>query len=275
MPYPLGDICLITSNAFTFINQIPIFNPMGFFSNIFGPKLPEAHDLSVLHTDLHSHLIPGIDDGVPTVEESIRMIRGLMEFGYRKFITTPHVLPGMYNNSAASIMPGLELVRQAIKEHHLGVEIEAAGEYYYDEQFEEMAKDAELLTFGGNRILFELPNMHQPPRLRDTVFALTIRGITPVLAHVERYPYLYEKGLGDIEDLVNMGVEMQINIGTFTGAYGPNLLKASYQMIDAGLVTYLGSDLHGEKHLGYIRGAFQSKKFRQMLAKHEFRNREL
>jgi tyrosine-protein phosphatase YwqE len=112
-------------------------------------------------------------------------------------------------------------------------------------------------------------------RLRDTVFALTIRGITPVLAHVERYPYLYEKNLNDVEDLVNMGVEMQVNIGTFTGIYGPQLLKASYQMVDAGLVSYLGSDLHGEKHLGYIHKAFRDKKFRQMLAKNQFKNSEL
>jgi tyrosine-protein phosphatase YwqE len=135
-----------------------------------------------------------------------------------------------------------------------------------------MAKDAELLTFSGNRILFELPNMHEPQLLRHTVFALTCRGITPVLAHVERYPYLYEKGLNDIEELANMGVEMQINIGTFTGVYGPKLQKAANQMVEAGLVSFLGSDLHGEKHLGYIRHALADKKFRQMLAKHEFKN---
>lgn len=248
---------------------------MGFLSNIFGPKAPEAQDFAKLHTDMHSHLIPGIDDGVATVEESIKMIRGLMDFGYRKFITTPHILPGMYNNTAASIMPGLELVRRAIADQHLGVQIEAAGEYYYDEAFEEMAKEAELLTFGGKRILFELPNMHQPPRLRDTIFALTIRGITPVLAHVERYPYLYENGLGDVDDLVQMGVEMQINIGTFAGIYGPQLQKAAYQMVDGGLVSYLGSDLHGEKHLGYLHRAMADKKFRKMLAKHDFNNKAL
>lgn len=228
--------------------------------------------MSALQTDLHSHLIPGIDDGVETVEQSIQMIKGLMAFGYRRFITTPHVLPGMYNNSAATIMPGLELVRAAIAAEGLDVTIDAAGEYYYDEAFEEMAKDAELLTFSGNRILFELPNMHEPQMLRHTVFALTSRGITPVLAHVERYPYLYEKGLNDIEELANMGVEMQINIGTFTGIYGPKLQKAANQMVEAGLVSYLGSDLHGEKHLGYIRRALADKKFRQMLAKHEFKN---
>lgn len=248
---------------------------MGIFSNLFGPKAPELHDLSVLHTDMHSHLIPGIDDGVETVEQSIAMIKGLMAFGYRRFITTPHILPGMYNNSAASIMPGLALVRQAIAAEGLGVTIEAAGEYYYDETFEEMAKEDDLLMFGGKRILFELPNMHEPQMLRHTVFALTCRGITPVLAHVERYPYLYEKGLSDVEELVNMGVEMQVNIGTFTGIYGPQLQKAAYQMIDAGLVSYLGSDLHGEKHLGYITRALHDKKFRQVLAKHEFKNKEL
>lgn len=231
--------------------------------------------MASLQTDLHSHLIPGIDDGVQTVEESIAMIKGLMGFGYRKFITTPHILPGMYNNTAESILPGLSLVRQAIEKEGLGVTIDAAGEYYYDEAFEEMAKDAPLLTFSGNRILFELANMHQPPRLRDTVFALTTRGITPVLAHVERYPYLYENGLDELEYLVNMGVELQVNIGTFTGIYGPKLLKAAYQFVDAGMVSYLGSDLHGEKHLKYIKSAMADKKFRQMIAKTEFKNREL
>jgi tyrosine-protein phosphatase YwqE len=248
---------------------------MSIFSKLFGAKLPEAHDLSALHTDLHSHLIPGIDDGVATVEESIAMIKGLMEFGYRKFITTPHILPGMYNNGPDTILPGLALVRKAIAEQHLGVTLDAAAEYYYDEAFEEMAKDAPLMLFSGNHLFFELPNMHQPPMLKHTVFALNIRGIIPVLAHVERYPYLYEKNFSELEELVNMGVELQVNYGTFLGVYGPKLQKAAYQMVDAGLISYLGSDLHGEKHLQYIHGAFKDKKFRQMLAKHKFKNKDL
>lgn len=248
---------------------------MGIFSKLFGPKLPEAHDLSALYTDLHSHLIPGIDDGVATVEDSIAMIKGLMKFGYRKFITTPHILPGMYNNGPDTILPGLELVRQAIAAEGLGVEIDAAAEYYYDEVFEEQVKDSPLMMFGGNHVLFELPNMHEPPMLKNTVFALTIRAIVPVLAHVERYPYLYENNFDDLEELINMGVELQVNYGTFLGVYGPKLQKAAYQMVDAGLISYLGSDLHGDKHLQYIQGAFKDKKFRQMLAKHEFKNKHL
>ncbi len=248
---------------------------MGIFSKLFGPKLPEALDLSAMHTDLHSHLIPGIDDGVETVEDSIKMIKGLMKFGYRKFITTPHILPGMYDNGPDTILPGLELVRQAIKAEGLDVTIDAAAEYYYDETFEEMAKESPLMMFSGNHILFELPNMHEPPMLKHTVFALTVRSIVPVLAHVERYPYLYENDFSDLEELVNMGVELQVNYGTFLGIYGPKLHKAAYQMVDAGLISYLGSDLHGEKHLQYIKGAFQDKRFRQMLAKHEFKNKDL
>lgn len=230
---------------------------MGFLKNIFKKeeKLP-PYDLSLLNVDVHSHFIPGIDDGAQTIEESLDLLRQMQEFGYKKIITTPHVMEDYYKNTPEIILDGLEKVKKAIEENGLNIEIEASAEYNLDSGFEEIIKENKLLTFGGDKkyVLFELSFYNEPKRLKEVIWELSTSGYQPILAHVERYPYWHKKW-DKIEDIVNRDVKLQVNIGSFTGVYGLEVKNTAQRLVDEGLVDLIGSDCHNQRHIGMIKEA--------------------
>lgn len=225
---------------------------MGFLNRIFGskPKLPPI-DLSILGTDFHSHLIPGIDDGADTLETSLDLIKGLVNHGYKKIITTPHVMVDYYRNTPEIILGGLEKVRAAIKEGNIEVEIEAAAEYYLDQGFEDILKSDSLLTFGDNYVLFEVSYMNPPQNLDHTIFELQTNGYKPILAHPERYPFWY-KEFDKYHRLKEKGVFLQMNITSLTGQYSEETKKIAERMIDEELIEFIGSDTHHQGHIDLI-----------------------
>jgi len=112
-------------------------------------------DLSVLKTDMHSHLIPGIDDGCKTIDDTIAILYKFKELGYKKIITTPHIMSDFYRNNSEIILSGLEKVREEIKRINLDIEIEAAAEYYFDETLASLIKLIFLLFFSIFSTLIE------------------------------------------------------------------------------------------------------------------------
>lgn len=232
-------------------------------------------DLSAIACDMHSHLIPAIDDGSQSLEESIFLIEKLQSFGYKKLITTPHIMYPGYENGPETILPGLEILRKELAARNISIEIEAAAEYYYNEYFFEKIAQKDLMCFSGNKVLFELPTMNAPVDLREKVFEMTSNGYVPVLAHVERYPYLYENGLDEFEYLRNMGVLLQVNIGTFVGVYKDQLKFIAYKLVQNNMVDLIGTDLHGERHLGYLKMALKDRKFLRLLDNYSFMNSQL
>ncbi len=227
---------------------------MNFISKLFKkkPKL-EPVDLSIIGTDLHSHLIPGIDDGSKNISETLIMLKGFIDLGYKKVITTPHVMSDFYKNNPEIILSGLEKVREAIKKENLNIEIEAAAEYYLDFHFEELIEKKELLAFGDNYVLFELSFMHEPTRIKEAIFNLQTEGYKPILAHIERYPY-YINQWDTIEDFKNRGCLMQLNINSLSGQYGPPVKKMAEQLIEKDWIDVIGSDCH---HMGHIESIDQ------------------
>ena len=222
---------------------------MGIFGKLFKkkPKL-EPVDLSLLKTDLHSHLIPGIDDGSKSIEESLAMLKRFSELGYKKVITTPHVMSDFYKNTPAIILDGLEKVKEAIKGAGIPIQIEAAAEYYLDEHFEKLIAEKSLLTFGDNHVLFELSFVDEPARIKEAIFNLVTEGYKPILAHVERYPYYINK-LDALEDFKRRGCLLQLNINSLSGHYGPQVKKWAQEVIDKDLIDVVGSDCH---HMGHL-----------------------
>ena len=166
---------------------------MGLFKNIFSKssrsKVPA--DLSVLNCDVHSHFIPAIDDGSISIENSVEMIKEFYNLGYKKIITTPHIMSDFYRNTPETILNGLENVRTALKNEGVSVQLEAAAEYYLDADFEKKIEEQKLLTFGKNYLLFEVSYMNAPDNLDRVIFKLMTSGYKPVLAHPERYPFWY------------------------------------------------------------------------------------
>jgi len=223
---------------------------MSLFGKLFKKKEIELEpcDLSVLGTDVHSHFIPGIDDGAKNIDDALDMIRAMSSFGYKKVITTPHVMSDYYRNTPEIILGGLADLKKAIINEGIQIEVEAAAEYNLDADFEPKIKSKELLTFGDNYVLFELPFLMEPPNLGSAIFEMQTNGYKPILAHAERYPFWFDD-FQKIIDLKDRGVCIQLNINSLTGFYGPEVRGAGEKLIDEGLVDLLGSDCH---HIGHI-----------------------
>ncbi len=200
-------------------------------------------------TDLHSHLLPGIDDGVQTMEEALEVIKGFKNLGYQRLITTPHIMHDYYRNTPDIIQNKLAAVRQALTDAGIEIELQAAAEYYLDEYFLELIGGEEpLLTFGNKYVLFELPFLSKPMILQEAVFALQTKGYRPVLAHVERYLY-FSKDTGPLYDLHHAGVVFQLNLLSLAGFYGKEVKKQAEKLLKAGLIGMVGSDCHNNRHL--------------------------
>ncbi|AHJ99268.1 tyrosine-protein phosphatase [Hymenobacter swuensis] len=230
---------------------------MSFLQKLFGrAAAPETPSLAVLGVDMHSHLLPGLDDGAETLEQSLELLRGLRELGYHKLVMTPHVMGDFYRNTPEGIRNALAALRQAAAQAGLGdVQLECAAEYYLDESFAaRLERNEELLSFGGTQrlVLIETSYINEPFNLTETVFKLKAAGYQPVLAHPERYTYLY----GRFEDLVRIreeGVLLQVNLNSLIGYYSAGAKRVAEKLIDAGLVDLLGTDAHNLKHLENIR----------------------
>lgn len=240
--------------------------PMSIFDRFFSRSKPgDPVNLAVLGVDMHSHFIPGIDDGARTMKDSIQLLRGMEELGYRKVITTPHIMSDFFRNTPEIIESGLEQVRNAIKAEGIEIEIEAAAEYYYDFELEKKQKDQRLLTFGGNYLLFEVSYMNAPDNLDAFIFNLMTDGYKPVLAHPERYPFWFSKNLEQFEKLKDKGVLFQLNLNSLTGHYSPATKKIAEEMINKGWYEFAGSDCHHAGHLALLGKVREEKALAKLI----------
>ncbi len=222
---------------------------MGIFSNLFKKKevLP-SFDLGRFKSDMHSHLIPGIDDGAQDMDQTIAILAKFESLGYKKVVTTPHIMTDSFPNNPEIIMSGLEKVKNEIKKVGIEIEIEAAAEYYFDETLMPKIKNKELLTFGDNYVLVEFA-FHSPPQFLDQLFfELKTHGYRPVIAHFERYLYYLGK-IDKAEKWRSEGINIQINLNSLFGQYGPEVQKQAEKLIDEGQFDFVGTDCHRIEHL--------------------------
>ena len=220
-------------------------------------------DISRLKVDVHSHLIPGIDDGAQTMDHSLGMINRFVELGYQKLVTTPHVMTDTYNNSPEIILSGLNQVREAIKSAAIDIEIDASAEYYFDEFLIERINKRELLTFGDNHVLFEFSFNQAPSHVDELIFAFQSNGFRPVLAHFERY--VYYSGIEKAQELSERGVLIQLNLNSLTGHYGKQAQKQAELLIDRKFVDLAGSDCHRIEHLDILQRHLSKKHMHKLL----------
>ena len=147
-------------------------------------EVPIAAPFAAIGTDMHSHLIPGIDDGAKSVEGAIALVEGLSKLGYKKLINTPHVMSDYYKNAPETILAGLETVRAEIDRQNIDIQIDVAAEYYLDEPFLEKIGKEQLLTFGDNYLLFELSYLNPPGELMEAIFKMKSHGYQLSLIHI-------------------------------------------------------------------------------------------
>jgi len=241
--------------------------------NLFGSKpKAEAEIDQSLRVDFHSHLLPGIDDGCQTIEDSLENIRELQKQGIKKIITTPHIFQELYPNTPEIIRSKLAIVRKALSDQQIEMDIEATAEYYLDEWFCKNFKDIELLTLPGKYILVETNYMEKPHFMEEILFELQISGYKVILAHPERYNYL----LGDFRkfnDLFDTGILFQCNLLSFTGYYSPRIKEASMYLLKNKMMHMVGSDIHKMKHASTITQFKKSKDYAELMKLNLLNNR--
>ncbi|MCK5208817.1 MAG: capsular biosynthesis protein [Cyclobacteriaceae bacterium] len=210
--------------------------------NLFRNK-PKNKTLPLL-VDIHSHLLPGLDDGVKSVEETVYILKILQNLGYKKIITTPHVMSDHYPNTEEGIVSKLEETIDLLSEHKLNIKLEVAAEYYLDENLiSKLSKQEKLLTFGKNYLLFETSFFNKPAFLEEAVFTMNTQGYQPILAHPERYSYL-QGSQKLLEKLKDMNLLFQMNILSLTGFYSLEVKKFARQLQKANLIDFVGTDCH-------------------------------
>lgn len=218
----------------------------------FKKKEEPLPDYSFVNADMHSHLIPGIDDGAKTLEDSLTLIRELHGMGFRKLITTPHIMSDYFRNNPENILGGLAKVREAVAEAGIPVEIEAAAEYYVDDGFVSKLEKERLLTFGDNYLLFEVSYINCPDNIDDIIFRMQVLGYKPVMAHPERYPFWYQS-FQRYKEFRDLGVMLQLNTNSLSGYYGMDAKRTAEKLIDNNLVDFIGTDCHHMKHVDALK----------------------
>lgn len=209
-------------------------------------------DLGALGCDIHSHLIPGIDDGVKDMDTAIGMIRGLVGLGYKKIITTPHILAEIYPNNPENIGAGHKAVVAEIERQKIPVRFFAAAEYLMDDNFSALLDSGDaLLTLKDKLVLVELSFVVAAINLKELLFKLQIKGYQPILAHPERYLY-FGANKGWYDQIRDTGCLFQLNMLSMIGYYGKASRELSQYLIKKKYVDFLGSDLHHERHLAAL-----------------------
>ena len=223
--------------------------------------------LSSLKTDMHSHLLPGIDDGAPDVTTSIHLIQGLIELGYTKLITTPHIYPDLYPNSRETITQAHTLLKEHLQQENINIEIQAAAEYFVDELFAgRLQSGEELLCIKDNMVLMEISFVSPPRELNHVIFDMVTGGYQPIIAHPERYAFYHHQK--DIYDqFKHQGCLLQINMLSLIGYYGKPVQDTAMYLAKNGLIDFVGTDMHHGRHLAELQTPDMIEAVQQLLDK--------
>ena len=230
---------------------------------------PLKNTYESIMVDMHSHVLPGIDDGAQNPEESIILIKKMMELGIKKIIATPHVMADYYKNTAETIGGALKILKTELEKQNIEIEVEAAAEHYFDETFENRVNNHKLMTMGDNYALFEFSFISQPPNVIEVIQRMKDLGYKPILAHPERYPYL------DIEQLRNLrdwGCTLQVNTISLTGYYGKDAKKMAESLVDNELVDFISSDMHHLRHAQAFKSALRLPYVERLLKDYPLKN---
>lgn len=238
------------------------------------PFFSNRNRQSLVSVDLHSHLLPGIDDGAKDIERSIELVLSLKEMGYKKLITTPHV-SDMFLNSSSTILEGYSSLKRELKKREIEIEIEVAAEYYADDNFEKLLSKKDVLTFGKEKyLLFELSYFTPPQDLESLVYDIKLAGYRPVLAHPERYVYLHNN-IEEYKAIKAMGVLFQINLNSIVNYYSTEVTEAVKELIVNGMVDFIGSDTHHRQHTKHLKKSFSDSTYKKIFKYNTILNNRL
>lgn len=242
---------------------------LGFFKKKNKLKREITFNYGSIKVDMHSHVLPGIDDGAKTVEDSLVLIRKMMELGIEKIIATPHIMADYYRNTKETIGDSLDLLKEALVKEGINIKIEAAAEHYFDETFEERIMKDNLMVMAGKYVLFEYSFITPPPNATPVIQKIKDKGFTPILAHPERYPYL---SLEEYKNLHDWGCDFQMNTISLTGYYGRDVKERAEMLIDNMLIDFISSDMHHPRHAAALKDALRTTYIEKVLFDYPLKN---
>lgn len=204
------------------------------------------------HIDIHSHLLPGIDDGARTFGDTLRLTQALQGIGISEFITTPHIIQHVWDNTHEQILDKKTTTVLELEKNNITVPFKAAAEYLMDDQFVQLFQSNNLLTLKENYVLVEMSYINPPIQLYSILFDLQVAGYIPVLAHPERYLF-YHNNFNEYHKLKRAGCLFQLNLLSVVGYYGTAITKIAEQLLQKGMYTYVGSDVHHDNHIAAFK----------------------
>ncbi|WP_119792572.1 tyrosine-protein phosphatase [Flavobacterium anhuiense] len=210
------------------------------------PALKELFDGSFV--DIHSHILPGIDDGAKNMTKSIELVSALQKLGVSQMVTTPHINHYVWNNSPEIIQSKLKETQKTLEENKIKMPVQAAAEYFIDSWLENHFKEEKLLTLKDNYVLVEMSYLNAPLNIYKTIFEIQVAGYIPVLAHPERYVFYHNK-FSEYEKLKNAGCVFQLNLLSTVEYYGSQIAKTADDLLAKGMYNFCGTDVHHKKHI--------------------------
>lgn len=204
--------------------------------------------------DIHSHILPGIDDGASTISHTTKLLEGLNKIGFSKCIATPHTLPEIWENTSNGIKETFQATKEQLQEPHQTMLQHAASEYMINEAFLERLHTEPLLTIKDNIVLIEMSYMNPPLALKEIIFEIQLKGYQPLLAHPERYLF-YHQNTKMYQTLKELDVKFQLNLLSSVGYYGSSVATAADFLLKENYIDFVGTDVHHMKHIG----AFENK----------------
>ncbi len=228
-------------------------------------------DFSDLRIDMHSHLLPGVDDGAATTADSIRLIHSLVEMGFDTIYTTPHSIKDLHPNSLETFKDSHALIEDLIP---VDLELDYSSEYFLDEFFLKNLEEGTVRPLPGNRLLIEFSMVSPPFDLEQQFFDIQMKGYQIILAHPERYLF-FQKNSGLLSRLKDMDVEFQVNALSLGGYYGENAKLAAEKMIKKGWIDFVGTDAHHDKHIIALRKIPDTNAYQKLLDQGNLKNSDL
>ncbi|MDD2595614.1 MAG: hypothetical protein PHD11_07375 [Bacteroidales bacterium] len=223
-------------------------------------------------TDIHCHILPGVDDGAGNMDSSVEIFERLYNAGVKQIVLTPHVSKGIYPNTTQILVSGFALLADFIPVNLKdALSLKLGAEYMIDDYFEEIT---DPLVYRNNTILIEMSYSSRSSNIMDVVFNLLNKGYNPILAHPERYVFYQGPGhhtpnrLQELEKLVDMGCALQLNIQSLTGSYGEGSLKVLKYLLDHDYYSYIATDIHSAGQFDLFKdfkvNSSQFEKIRQL-----------
>ncbi|MCF7912773.1 MAG: capsular biosynthesis protein [Candidatus Cloacimonetes bacterium] len=205
--------------------------------------------------DIHSHLLPGVDDGSSSIQQTLEQLRIMAQAGTNKVYLTPHFMRNLYNNTRSATRPVFDNLLQKVKSAGVNISLELGCEFFIDNQAVETVK-AENLTLGdSNYVLFESMLQQLPSDIFSMTYQLQKAGYKLIMAHPERYSNII-KSPSLAEDFLHHDIYLQINAGSLLGQYGRNIHHTALWLLDRGFAHFIASDNHGDHRMSVLAEAY-------------------